>query len=438
MNRPRIRPSAIVLTLLLAWQTPAWAQPGLADEQPSALPLEELQMFAQVFGKIKSDYVEAVDDRKMLLDAINGILAGLDPHSSFLEPEAFREIRIDTEGQFGGVGIEVTLEDNRLIVIAPIEDTPADRAGIQAGDIIVEIDGKSVANNTLSESVEKMRGEIGSKTVLTIVRESEPEPLEIEITRAVIQLTSVRTRDLGEPGFAYMRISSFQGGTADSLRKKIRKHLRESGPIKGLILDLRNNPGGILSGAVEVSDMFLSNGVIVETHGRLEKSESSYSADTDDIIDGAPIVVLVNGGSASASEIVAGALQDHRRAIILGTQTFGKGSVQTISPIGNGSALKITTARYYTPNGRSIQETGITPDIISESTEVTRINGHRGPREVDLDRHLENPETNGEGSQQAEEDESSSPQDQDSQLRDALNLLKGIHLANLPGMENSG
>lgn len=429
---------SLAFCLLLAWQTPAWAQPGLEIEQASELPLEELQMFAQVFGKIKSDYVEAVDDRKMLLDAINGILAGLDPHSSFLEPDAFREIRIDTEGQFGGVGIEVTLEDNRLIVIAPIEDTPADRAGIQAGDIIIEIDGKSVANDSLSESVEKMRGEIGSKTVLTIVRDSEPEPLEIEITRAVIQLTSVRTRDLGEPGFAYMRISSFQGGTAEALRKKIKQQIRESGPIKGLILDLRNNPGGILSGAVEVSDMFLNAGVIVETHGRLEKSESSYSADSADIIEGAPIVVLVNGGSASASEIVAGALQDHRRAIILGTQTFGKGSVQTISPIGNGSALKITTARYYTPNGRSIQETGITPDIISEATEVTRINGHRGPREIDLDQHLENPEGNGVGTKASDSGDAKGPEEQDSQLRDALNLLKGIHLANRASVENSG
>ena len=235
-----------------------------------------------------------------------------------------------------------------------------------------------------------------------------------------------------------MRISSFQGGTADALRKKINQQIRKSGPIKGLILDLRNNPGGILSGAVDVSDMFLNAGVIVETHGRLEKSESSYSADPADIIDGAPMVVLVNGGSASASEIVAGALQDHRRAIILGTQTFGKGSVQTISPIGNGSALKITTARYYTPSGRSIQETGITPDIISEATAVTRINGHHGPREVDLEQHLVNPQGNGDKDGKAEADKAKTPEDQDSQLRDALNLLKGIHLANRAATGNSG
>ncbi len=403
----------------------------------SSLPLEELQMFAQVFGKIKSDYVEATDDRKMLIDAINGILAGLDPHSSFLGPEAFREIRIDTEGEFGGVGIEVTLEDNKLLVIAPIEDTPADLAGIKAGDIIIKIDGTSVLSENLSQAVERMRGDIGSKITLTVVREGATSPLDIEITRAVIQLTSVRTIDLGEPGFAYMRISSFQSGTAKSLRNKIEKYTKEHGKIAGFILDLRNNPGGILLGAVDVSDLFLSAGTIVQTHGRLDDSESSYAASSPDLIDGAPMVVLVNGGSASASEIVAGALQDHHRAIIIGTQTFGKGSVQTISPVGDGSALKITTARYYTPSGRSIQETGISPDIISEEVEIAKVNGHDRIREVDLARHLVNP-----GDQPAasslEEDKIKSLLNQDSQLRDALNLLKGIHLAQAGKAGQSG
>ncbi len=423
--------------LMLIMYQPVLAQSNAHDTQSSALPLEELQMFAQVFGKIKTDYVEATDDRKMLLDAINGILAGLDPHSSFLEPEAFREIRIDTEGEFGGVGIEVTLEDNKLLVISPIEDTPADLAGIKAGDIIVEIDGTSVRNSSLSQAVEKMRGEIGSKIVLTVVREGEIKPLEIEIIRDVIQLTSVRTKDLGEPGFAYMRISSFQSGTAESLKKKIEKYTRENGKIEAFILDLRNNPGGILVGAVDVSDLFLSSGVIVQTHGRLEDSESSYSADSPDIISDAPMVVLVNSGSASASEIVAGALQDHHRAIIFGTQTFGKGSVQTISPIGDGSALKITTARYYTPSGRSIQETGITPDIISEDTEITKINGHDNIREVDLARHLVNPDDQN-PEEMPEQDKIRSMLDQDSQLRDALNVLKGIYLANAGRQGKSG
>jgi len=402
-----------------------------ADQASSKLPLDELQMFAQVFSKIKSDYVEATDDRKMLIDAINGILAGLDPHSSFLEPNAFREMQIDTEGEFGGVGIEVTLEDNRLRVITPIDDTPAYRAGIKAGDIIIRIDGQSTRTDSLSQAVEKMRGEIGSKITLTVVREGEDKPLDIDVIRDVIQLTSVRTLDLGEPGFAYMRVTSFQGGTAESLEKKIKAFKSDNGKVNGLILDLRNNPGGILNGAVDVSDLFLNSGVIVQTHGRLASAETSFEATSPDIIEGAPIVVLVNGGSASASEIVAGALQDHQRAVILGTQTFGKGSVQTITPIGVDSALKITTARYYTPNGRSIQETGITPDIISELTTSTKISSGTGTREIDLARHLINPETqknNGEAKTPASSE--TSPLDEDSQLRSALDLLKGIHLAN--------
>ena len=423
--------------LMLSLYQPVLAQSKSNETKASSLPLAELQMFAQVFGKIKSDYVEATDDRKMLMDAINGILAGLDPHSSFLGPEAFREIRIDTEGEFGGVGIEVTLEDNKLLVIAPIEDTPADLAGVKAGDVIVKIDGIPVLSDNLSRAVERMRGDIGSIITLTVVREGANNPLNIEITRDVIQLTSVRTRDLGEPGFAYMRISSFQSGTAKSLRNKIEKYTREHGEITGFILDLRNNPGGILLGAVDVSDLFLSTGTIVQTHGRLDDSESNYSASTPDIINGASMVVLVNGGSASASEIVAGALQDHHRAIIIGTQTFGKGSVQTISPVGDGSALKITTARYYTPSGRSIQETGISPDIVSEEIEIAKVNGHDGIREIDLARHLENPDDQPAESR-PEEDKIKSLLNQDSQLRDALNLLKGIHLARAGKTGQSG
>jgi len=439
MKKCFTRVFTLVLPALLVFglQHPALAQSDTNGAKASSLPLEELQMFAQVFGKIKSDYVEATDDRQMLLDAINGILAGLDPHSSFLGPEAFREIRIDTEGEFGGVGIEVTIENNKLLVISPIEDTPADLAGVQAGDVIIEIDGASVRSDSLTQAVEKMRGEIGSKIILTVVREGETSPLDIEITRDIIQLTSVRTKDLGEPGYAYMRISSFQSGTAKSLQKKIETFTRKNGEPQGFILDLRNNPGGILVGAVDVSNLFLNDGIIVETHGRLEDSESSYSADSPDLINGAPMVVIVNGGSASAAEIVAGALQDHHRAIIVGTRTFGKGSVQTISPIGDGSALKITTARYYTPSGRSIQETGIIPDIVSEATEITKVNGHDSIREVDLARHLVNPEDT--PSEQAPEvDEAKSLLRQDSQLRDALNLLKGIHLANAGKLAKPG
>ncbi len=417
----------------------AGAQTNDENQTQAKLPLEELQMFAQVFGKIKSDYVEAVDDRKMLLDAINGILAGLDPHSSFLEPDAFREMRIDTEGQFGGVGIEVTLENKKLLVIAPIADTPADRAGIKAGDVIVKIDDQSVLGDSLSEAVKKMRGEIGSKITLTVVREGEDKPLDVEIIREVIQLTSVRTEDLGDPGFAYMRITSFQGGTANALENKIKEYQKHNEEIRGLILDLRNNPGGVLNSAVDVSDLFLDQGVIVKTHGRLQDSESSYQAGSPDIIEGAPIIVLVNGGSASASEIVAGALQDHKRAIVFGTQTFGKGSVQTITPIGNGSALKITTARYYTPNGRSIQETGVVPDIIAEPTEPTKVIVQNGTREIDLAGHLANPTKDNGTEKSSNGAKTKIPLlEKDSQLRDALNLLKGIYLANIQKLKKSG
>lgn len=423
--------SCLTGLLLITINSNSWAQSSDNNASPSSLPLEELQMFSQVFGKIKSDYVEATDDRKMLLDAINGILAGLDPHSSFLEPNAFREMQIDTEGEFGGVGIEVTLEDHNLLVIAPIDDTPADRAGIKSGDIITHIDGAPTQSETLGQAVDKMRGEVGSKITLTIVREGENVPLQIDVIRDVIQLTSVRSRDLDEPGFAYMRVTSFQGGTAESLHKKIERYKKNNGKIKGLILDLRNNPGGILDGAVDVSNLFLDSGIIVQTHGRLESSETSFEADSPDLIEGAPMVVLVNGGSASASEIVAGALQDHQRAIIFGTRTFGKGSVQTISPIGNGSALKITTARYYTPSGRSIQETGITPDILSELTEDTRINNGHSTREIDLARHLVNPDANINDTETIDEAAPTTDElELDSQLHDALNLLKGIVLAN--------
>lgn len=418
------------------------------DSQPAkaSLPLEELQMFAQVFGKIKSDYVESVDDRKILIDAINGILAGLDPHSSFLPPEEFREMQIDTQGQFGGVGIEVSLEGGILRVISPIDNTPAARAGIKAGDIILEIDGVSTHSENLNEAVGRMRGEIGSLIVLTIAREGEDTPLTFDIERDIIQLTSVRVKDLGEPGFAYMRISAFQDKTAQTLRQKIIDFKTKNDGIHGFILDLRNNPGGLLNGAIDVSDLFINQGIIVKTHGRIASAESEHMAKTPDLLDGAPMVVLVNAGSASASEIVAGALQDHQRAIILGTKTFGKGSVQTITPISNGSALKITTARYYTPSGRSIQETGIQPDILSTLTEQTSINQPDYKREVDLARHLanpnrkdaKNPSDKNSDQDSANKKEITSLLSKDSQLRDALNLLKGIHFARSQTLPKSG
>ena len=399
------------------------------ETQP--LPLDTLRIFTEVFGKVKSDYVESVGDKKLLEDAIHGMLAGLDPHSSYLNPESFKEMRIGTEGKFGGLGIEVTMENGFVKVVAPIDDTPAQRAGLKAGDLITRLDGTPVKGMTLNDAVKKMRGEPDTDITLTIVREGESKPLEFVITRAVIRITSVKG-ELLEPGYAYVRVSQFQSGTADALRRKISDLKKESdGKLKGLILDLRNNPGGVLNGAVSVSDMFLTDGVIVSTKGRLEDSRVKYTATPNDYLKDAPMVVLVNGGSASASEIVAGALQDHGRAIIMGTKSFGKGSVQTILPINNGAALKITTARYYTPKDRSIQATGIIPDVVVEDLQVTK----KGTdpdflRESNLQGHLQN---------EADADKDSNANDlaanttgpnieNDFQLREALNLLKGVNI----------
>lgn len=394
----------------------------------SSLPLEEIALFAQVFSKIKSDYVDEIDERKMLLDAINGMLAGLDPHSAFLDKNSFKELRIDTDGEFGGVGIEVVVEKTGVRVVSPIEGTPAERADIRAGDIIISVDGDSIVGLDLDEAVANMRGEVGSKITLTIAREGSEKPFDVEIIREVIQLTSVKTRDLGVPGYAYMRVTSFQAASAPDLQRKIEKY-QEQQTIKGLILDLRNNPGGVLSSAVNISDLFLETGAdIVATHGRTADAEAAFKADSADLIAGAPMVVLVNNGSASASEIVAGALQDHGRAIILGTLSFGKGSVQTITQLPSGSGLKLTTARYYTPNGRSIQETGIAPDIIAPRSELIKPTSRKRLREIDLERHLVNqgPTATADTSNQRSKDWLA----KDSQLREALNLLKGINLAN--------
>lgn len=392
------------------------------------LPLEDLRVFTEVYGKIKTDYVEPVEDDRLLNDAIEGMLGGLDPHSAYLSPESFKDIRIGTEGQFGGLGIEVTMENGFIKVVAPIDDTPAYNAGLKAGDLIIRLDDKQVKGMTLNEAVRLMRGDPGSSIKLTVVREGNAKPLEFTIERAIIKITSVKSRML-EDGYAYVRITQFQGGTGEALKKTL-SNLKEegNGPLDGLVLDLRNNPGGTLNGAVAVSDTFLTNGVVVYTKGRAEDSKLRFTATPTDYLDGAPIVVLVNGGSASASEIVAGALQDHKRAIIMGTKTFGKGSVQTILPMNNGAALKITTARYYTPNDRSIQATGIEPDVVVEDLKLAR--NEEGPgdtlRESDLSGHLQN--ENGGSSGETTADRSQPSVDDDFQLREALNLLKGVNI----------
>ncbi|OGI67836.1 MAG: peptidase S41 [Candidatus Muproteobacteria bacterium RBG_16_60_9] len=398
----------------------------------ATLPIDELRTFTEVYARIKSDYVESVDDKKLLDEAIQGMLAGLDPHSSYLDVDSFRDIRVETEGQFGGLGIEVTMENGFVKVVSPIEDTPAAQAGLKPGDLIIRLDEKAVKGLALSDAVRLMRGKPGSDIVLTVVREGSSKPLTFTVTRAVIKIQSVKQRLL-EPGYGYVRITQFQAGTTNGVAIAIKKLETENkGQLKGMVLDLRNNPGGVLNGAVGVTDTFIDKGLIVYTEGRVPDSKLKFSATPGDALNGAPMVVLVNGGSASASEIVAGALQDHKRAVILGTKTFGKGSVQTIVPVSNGAALKLTTARYYTPDGRSIQAAGIVPDIITEDAKITRNDTATGRlREADLARHLENPNSSdakSDDSNKAADSTTKKPKsgDEDYQLQEGLNLLKGI------------
>ena len=360
--------------------------------QAANLPLNELNTFAEIFGRIKTDYVDPVEDRDLLKGAIRGMLSWLDPHSAYLDGEEYRELQVGTTGEFGGLGIEVGLEDGLIKIIAPIDDTPAQRAGLQAGDLIVRIDNRPVKGIGLEEAVNLMRGKAGTPIELTILRAGTDQPFKVELIRDVIHVESVKSRLLA-PGFGYARISNFQSRSTEDLLNALDKlRADNAGDLKGLILDLRNNPGGVLNSAVAISDAFLTEGLIVYTKGRIADSALEFKAGPDDVLAGAPLVVLVNGGSASASEIVAGALQDHRRAIIMGAQTFGKGSVQTIIPIDEESALKLTTALYYTPAGRSIQAEGITPDISLERghLELSDKANLGGVKEADLARHLTN------------------------------------------------
>jgi len=394
----------------------------------AGLPVEELRTFSDVFGRIKNDYVEDVEDSEMLNNAIRGMLSGLDPHSSYLDQEQFKELQVGTSGEFGGLGIEVGMEDGFVKVIAPIDDTPAQRAGVEAGDLIIRLDDTPVKGLTLNDAVKIMRGKPGTVLRLTVVREGVDQPLKIDIKRAIIKVKSVKSRML-EDGFAYVRISQFQSKTAENMVDAIEALNKEAGgPLKGMVLDLRNNPGGVLNGAVAVSDAFLKKGLIVYTEGRVSDSKLRFNATPDDILNSAPLVVLVNQGSASASEIVSGALQDHHRAIVVGTQTFGKGSVQTILPLSNGTAVKLTTARYYTPSGRSIQAEGIKPDIELDQVRVSAVERSIDPvKEADLSGHLSN--GNGKKAKKSAEEEDAAEEslaEKDYQLYEALNLLKGL------------
>jgi len=423
------------------------ALPGLLPAKDLApdkaeLPIDDLRVFAEVFGRIKQDYVEPVEDRKLLRDAIRGMLSGLDPHSAYLSEDEFDELRVGTSGEFGGLGIEVGMEDGFIKVIAPIDDTPAQRAGIQSGDLIIRIDDQSVKGLGLDEAVKLMRGKPGTTVDLQVLREGRDAPFSVTLERAIIKTVSVKPRML-EPGFAYIRVSQFQARTSDDLLKGIGKlRQKADGPLKGLVLDLRNNPGGVLQAAVGVADAFLDSGTIVYTEGRIEDSQLRFEATSDDVIDGAPMVVLVNGGSASASEIVAGALQDHRRAVIMGQQTFGKGSVQTIVPVNEKTAIKLTTARYFTPNGRSIQAEGIVPDITLQN--LTLAEGKKSEvllKESQLAHHLDNPNGDngktpkvkgtGKTKVKGKAKQKRPLEEQDYALGEALHLLKGLAILSL-------
>ena len=400
------------------------------EAKKEGVPVDELRIFAEVFGRIKRDYVEQVDDKTLLEYAIRGMLSNLDPHSSYLDADDYKELKAGTSGKFGGLGIEVGLENGFVKVISPIDDTPAQRAGIKAGDLIIRLDDKPVKGMDLSDAVKIMRGEPGTEITLMLIREKEEKPIKLTVKRDMINVVSVKSRIL-EPGLGYLRISNFQSRTAKDMHKALQSLKDENkGALKGLILDLRNNPGGMLRSAVEVGDAYITSGKIVYTEGKANGSKNSYLAKPDDILLGAPMVVLVNEGSASASEIVAGALQDHRRAVVMGRGTFGKGSVQSIIPVTKDEAVKLTTARYYTPSGRSIQAEGIKPDIELQRLEVRQTKEPLlGVKEADLSKHLEN----GNGVKDKQKTKKPAKEQQalavsDYQLYEALNLLKGLTL----------
>lgn len=417
----------LMLSLCLAQGCAGGATPTARAAAPEDLPLDDLRAFAEVYGRIKNDYVEGVKDKPLLESAIRGMLSGLDPHSDYLDKDEYRNLQVGTSGEFGGLGIEVGMENGFVKVIAPIDDTPAQRAGLQAGDVIIRIDDKPVKGMSLSEAVNLMRGKPGTEIRLSVLRSGEGQPFTVTLERDVIHVASVKSRTL-EPGYGYVRISNFQARTTEDMIAAIGNLKKASnGELKGLVLDLRNNPGGVLNAAVGVSDAFITDGLIVYTQGRLPDSRLQFSAGPDDVLGGAPIVVLVNRGSASASEIVAGALQDHKRALIMGTTTFGKGSVQTIVPIDDSTALKLTTARYYTPSGRSIQAQGIVPDIQLERGEFKPFLEPEvdALTEADLNNHLDSP---GQATKSKDEETGKGLAAEDLQLAEALNVLKGLSI----------
>ncbi|WP_178862254.1 S41 family peptidase [Thiomicrorhabdus cannonii] len=412
--------------------------PEPAAQEKVSLPLQELRAFAEVFERVSSDYVEEVDDKKLLEGAISGMLSSLDPHSAYLPPKSFEEMEEHTKGEFGGLGMEVGMEDGFVKVISPIDDTPAEKAGVKAGDLIIKLGDEPVKGKTLSEAVDIMRGKPGTKLKLTIVRKGADAPINLTITRAVIKVKSVKQKMLKD-GIGYVRISQFQVRTGQDLLEAIQKldELNKA-PINGLVLDLRNNPGGVLTAAVQVSDAFLNDGLIVYTEGRIKNSKMRFEAEKGDVLEGKPMVVLINEGSASASEIVSGALQDQKRAIIVGRTSFGKGSVQTLLPLNNGAAIKVTTARYYTPLGRSIQAEGIKPDIQVDLAKIEKVDtsDFMNVKEKDLSGHLENgngngkdkADKNGESKQASADEDIAKLLEKDYELNEAFRVLKTMAL----------
>jgi carboxyl-terminal processing protease len=427
MHKYTFLPLAVLITTLLL-PTISTAQDGEIDTaskpvtEPSALPLKELRLFTLIFDHIRRSYVEPISDQQLLENAIKGMLGEMDPHSAYLDASSFEQLQESTTGEFTGIGVEMGNEDGFITVISPIDGSPAEKAGLQAGDIIIKVDQESVQGLSVSDAAKKIRGPIGSSVVFTIIRANVEKPVEITIIRDIIKSISIRHRVI-EDSIGYVRIAQFQSETGNDFIKTIKKLRDDTPTLNGFIVDLRNNPGGILQSSVQVVDALIDGGTVVYTQGRLDSSNVSFSATEGDETGGLPVVVLINGGSASASEIVAGALQDHRRAVIMGTRSFGKGSVQTILPVGDKKGIKLTTARYFTPKGRSIQAQGITPDIIVEPATITTIKTSEQLTEASLGGHLKNTADN---TQKEVNTPSSTPLTKDNQLFEAINLLKGL------------
>jgi carboxyl-terminal processing protease len=395
------------------------------NDQNAELPLKDLRLFTRIFEHIRRSYVDPISDQQLLENAIKGMLGEMDPHSAYLDAEIFENIQESTQGEFTGVGIEMTTENGFIKVITPIDDTPAQKAGILAGDIIIKIDQESIQGFSNHEAAEKIRGAAGSSVVFTIIRENNDQPIDITVTRDIIRSISVKGRVIDD-AIGYIRIAQFQANTGTEFVRTVKKLRTNNDHLDGFIIDLRNNPGGVLQASVQVVDSLIHEGLVVSTKGRLENSNVEYKATDGDDTNGLPIIVLVNGGSASASEIVAGALQDHQRAVIMGTQTFGKGSVQTILPIGDKKGIKLTTALYFTPNGRSIQAKGIEPDILVEPATITAINTGTRVTEASLDKHLKNANDEDGSNNDKNKNNHSGVNPKDNQLFEAINLLKGL------------